>query len=93
MGRPKANKLVFNVFQVVRVIELDGLFPQYVRCRFVYLLNSKGLRSLSRLTTVVAVSTTVVTPPMVCSPAGTEVVAAPQTVVDSVMVTVVAGIV
>lgn len=44
-------------------------------------------------TTVVAVSTMVVTPPYVCCPAGTDVVAAPQTVVVSLMVTVVAGMV
>ena len=42
-------------------------------------------------TTVVEVSTTVVTPPTVCVPGGTEVEAAAQTVVDSVRVIVVAG--
>lgn len=44
-------------------------------------------------TTVVAVSTTVVTPPTVCVPGGTWVELAPQTVVVSVRVIVVAGMV
>jgi hypothetical protein len=42
---------------------------------------------------VVAVVTTVVTPPTVLTPDETEVEVAAQTVVDSVTVTVVAGIV
>ena len=44
-------------------------------------------------TTVVAVLTTVVTPPKVTSPAGTLVEAAPQTVVVSETTMVVAGMV
>ena len=44
-------------------------------------------------TTVVSFSTTVVTPPAVWVPTGTSVEVAPQTVVDSVRVTVVAGMV
>lgn len=41
--------------------------------------------------TVVAVSTTVVTPPTVWVPLGTSVPVAPQTVVESVTVKVLAG--